>query len=283
MITSSPTISQPPSPNTTFHASTHRPYQHASRRTSTSSATHSPRFAVTTSAARRFDAPPTPKNAYSAPSPVPAFAPSPQGRKRSYADHGTQYTPPGFPPTYRPPPITIDDHAHALTAAAATSTSTEHDRTGDEAAATNPLSASVIPPTQRGTAPAAPAVTEPLEPQLRESPQPAAPAHNALPHAPPTPREHVPPAVEAGSVPPDASTVLRVPASPAKRARPEEPSLKVMPLQYETCDVKDLGVLISDMLMELVRLNDGYPLRDGTLTRFHSRCVPLLLAEPPSC
>jgi hypothetical protein len=44
-----------------------------------------------------------------------------------------------------------------------------------------------------------------------------------------------------------------------------------MPLKYETCDVKDLGVLISDMLMELVRLNDGFPLRDGTLTRFHSR------------
>jgi hypothetical protein len=46
-----------------------------------------------------------------------------------------------------------------------------------------------------------------------------------------------------------------------------------MPLKYETCDIKDLGVLISDMLMELVRLNDGYPLRDGQLTRFHSRYV----------
>jgi hypothetical protein len=47
-----------------------------------------------------------------------------------------------------------------------------------------------------------------------------------------------------------------------------------MPLQYETCDVKDLGVLISDMLMELVRINDEQPLRDGTLTRFHSRAPP---------
>ena len=44
-----------------------------------------------------------------------------------------------------------------------------------------------------------------------------------------------------------------------------------MPLQYETCDMKDLGVLVSDMLMELVRLNDDMPLRDGQLTRFHSR------------
>jgi hypothetical protein len=44
-----------------------------------------------------------------------------------------------------------------------------------------------------------------------------------------------------------------------------------MPFLYETCDVKDLGVLISDMLMELVCINDEQPLRDGTLTRFHSR------------
>ncbi|PSN68437.1 cyclin-domain-containing protein, partial [Corynespora cassiicola Philippines] len=51
-------------------------------------------------------------------------------------------------------------------------------------------------------------------------------------------------------------------------------SVKVMPLRYETCDVKELGVLVSDMLMELVRLNDGFPLRDGHLTRFHSRAPP---------
>ncbi|KAF2491545.1 cyclin-domain-containing protein, partial [Lophium mytilinum] len=62
--------------------------------------------------------------------------------------------------------------------------------------------------------------------------------------------------------------------SAAKRARNMDPSLKVMPLKYETCDVKDLGVLISDMLMELVRLNDGIPLQDGQLTRFHSRAPP---------
>lgn len=43
-----------------------------------------------------------------------------------------------------------------------------------------------------------------------------------------------------------------------------------MPEQYETCDVKDLVVLISNMLMELVRFNDDIPLKDGRLTRFHS-------------
>lgn len=47
-----------------------------------------------------------------------------------------------------------------------------------------------------------------------------------------------------------------------------------MPLKYETCEPKDLGVLISNMLMELIRLNDQIPLRDGRLTRFHSRAPP---------
>lgn len=69
----------------------------------------------------------------------------------------------------------------------------------------------------------------------------------------------------------EASTASEEHSSPAKRARPQTPTVKVMPLKYETCDVKDLGVLISDMLMELVRLNDAHPLRDGQLTRFHSR------------
>ncbi|KAF2097648.1 cyclin-domain-containing protein [Rhizodiscina lignyota] len=47
-----------------------------------------------------------------------------------------------------------------------------------------------------------------------------------------------------------------------------------MPLKYEDCDVKDLGVLVSDMLLELVRHNDSLPLKDGQLTRFHSRAPP---------
>lgn len=188
-------------------------------------------------------------------------------------DHGTQYTPPGFPPTYRPQPPQ-DALALALDVAQSRTETPARDlATPTDAAPAHASSAAAIAPTERGIAPAAPAVTEPTEPQLRPSPQPAAPAHDALTRPRSSSRESVPAATEPASVPPAVSTVLQVPASPAKRARPQEPSLKVMPLQYETCDVKDLGVLISDMLMELVRLNDGYPLRDGTLTRFHSRCV----------
>ncbi|KAK7720143.1 Pho80p cyclin [Botryosphaeria dothidea] len=62
--------------------------------------------------------------------------------------------------------------------------------------------------------------------------------------------------------------------APPPQPQPLDPNVKVMPVKYETCDVKDLGVLISDMLMELVRLNDGLPLQDGQLTRFHSRAPP---------
>ncbi|KAK8220662.1 cyclin-domain-containing protein [Phyllosticta capitalensis] len=62
--------------------------------------------------------------------------------------------------------------------------------------------------------------------------------------------------------------------SPSSKQGSEQDAAKVMPLRYETCNVKDLGVLISDMLMELVRLNDGLPLQDGHLTRFHSRAPP---------
>lgn len=59
-----------------------------------------------------------------------------------------------------------------------------------------------------------------------------------------------------------------------KRSRPEPGSLKVMPLKYEDCNPKDLGALVSNMLMELIRINDQIPLRDGRLTRFHSRAPP---------
>lgn len=59
-------------------------------------------------------------------------------------------------------------------------------------------------------------------------------------------------------------------ASP-KRVRQYNPNAKVMPKDYTSCDPKDLAALIADMLMELMRYNDEIPLKDGHLTRFHSR------------
>ncbi|EXJ93332.1 phosphate system cyclin PHO80 [Capronia coronata CBS 617.96] len=62
--------------------------------------------------------------------------------------------------------------------------------------------------------------------------------------------------------------------SPLKKPRPEAPPVRLMPRQYENCNTRDLVILISSMLMELIRYNDAIPLRDGQLTRFHSRAPP---------
>lgn len=62
--------------------------------------------------------------------------------------------------------------------------------------------------------------------------------------------------------------------SSSKKHKPEEPAVRVMPIQYDICNTRDLVILIASMLMELIRYNDGIPLRDGQLTRFHSRAPP---------
>jgi hypothetical protein len=240
LASSSPTISTPPSPAsssaTTFHTAARSSY-HAS-----------PRFTLTTanSAARRLDAQhtrpvfapppvPTPATPSAAPSSCNALK-----RPHPYADAATQYTPPGFPPTYRPT---------------------------NTAPPAVPLDAPAIVDSRPtgGDADSAPALAPPAEPPLRQIPHP-------VDHGPPPPQRtpHERSSASASAPPP---VTADEPALSAKRARPLDPALKVMPLKYETCDVKDLGVLVSDMLMELVRLNDGHPLHDGQLTRFHSRYV----------
>ncbi|RMZ91196.1 hypothetical protein DV736_g1583, partial [Chaetothyriales sp. CBS 134916] len=62
--------------------------------------------------------------------------------------------------------------------------------------------------------------------------------------------------------------------SPLKKSRPDAPAAHVVPLEYEFCDTRDLVILISSMIMELIRYNDAIPLKDGHLTRFHSRAPP---------
>ncbi|KAF2688824.1 cyclin-domain-containing protein [Lentithecium fluviatile CBS 122367] len=247
LTSSSPTISAPPSPSPSVPFRSHDRNYHASRRTSTSSAA-SPRFQVTSS--RRAHHPHT----SSAQSPVPAFARSPHTKKREYqyTDSGTQYTPPGFPPTYRAP--LQESTVHSV-----------------------PLPATAIARPERGETSANAAVTEPREPELRVDPQPVVLTQNAQPGRK-TPREGEGDAQrgQQRERPDEAGAASQDQASPAKRPRSLNQHVKVMPLKYETCDVKDLGILISDMLMELVRLNDEMPLRDGQLTRFHSRAPPAI-------
>ncbi|CAI7677325.1 unnamed protein product [Penicillium pancosmium] len=67
--------------------------------------------------------------------------------------------------------------------------------------------------------------------------------------------------------------------SQSKRLRPSEAEAKVLPAQYEHADPRDLVVLISSMLMELIRFNDKIPLNEGRLTRFHSRSPPRISVQ----
>lgn len=63
-------------------------------------------------------------------------------------------------------------------------------------------------------------------------------------------------------------------APSTKKMRPEDPEVKVMPADYSLASTRDLVLLISSMLMELIRYNDTIPLHNNQLTRFHSRAPP---------
>ncbi|KAF1970094.1 cyclin-domain-containing protein [Bimuria novae-zelandiae CBS 107.79] len=172
--------------------------------------------------------------------------PAPTQQPARYRDGWTQYTPPGYPPTskIKPPDVPIERRA-----------------TSAEASVTEPPR------------------TTPPEPSLRIEPPSATPPSSS---AQEQEQEREQEGEEGAWRDPPRRTLQQeasaVPSSPAKRARPRSRggALTVMPINYETCDVKDLGTLVSDMLMELVRLNDDMPLRDGQLTRFHSRAPPAI-------
>ncbi|KIV98452.1 hypothetical protein, variant [Verruconis gallopava] len=88
------------------------------------------------------------------------------------------------------------------------------------------------------------------------------------------PRPHTPTAASSSSASVSvASSTSNDLDSPTKKPRGET-SVKVMPLDYMKCDVRDLGIVISDMLMELIRINDPLPVRNEQLTRYHSRAPP---------
>ena len=254
MLTSSPsTLTASPSPSAPFHP--HARSYHASHRPS-SSATHSPRFhpqVAGTSSSRRPDTPTAATATVSAHSPVLSVARSPHLRKRETVDAGTQYTPPDYPPTFQPsssaPPNSKTSACEPTRSPQSTRTRAKRRETSD------------------------PVVTEPPEPQLRAGPQKSPITQDvALPLQGSTGGDTQQVGKQqTGQAESGNTTLNRQSSSSSKRARPQDPSVKVMPLKYETCDIKDLGVLVSDMLMELVRLNDDIPLQDGQLTRFHSR------------
>lgn len=175
----------------------------------------------------------------------PRLRPAPQPPTRPlYADAGIQVTPAGSSSADR------SDRKLATDAPAG----------GNKRKETSPS------PLMRPTTRAATGTTRspPAEPQPREDPPQIAGTTKA-PSAQGAP--------QGTTTPGDAEYGITNATAAAKRLRTGETTVKIMPRQYELCNPKDLGVLIANMLLELIRLNDNIPLRDGKLTRFHSRSV----------
>ncbi|KAJ5477330.1 Nuc-1 negative regulatory protein preg [Penicillium diatomitis] len=79
------------------------------------------------------------------------------------------------------------------------------------------------------------------------------------------------------AAPTDSSQDAEV--SQPKRRRSSRVDVKILPARYEEVEPRDLVVLISSMLMELIRFNDKIPLHQGRLTRFHSRSPPRISVQ----
>lgn len=159
-------------------------------------------------------------------------------------DVGTQYTPPDWPPT-------SSRATRAVSTNYIKSETTDTPELERNSSITRPHNvATATPPA-------------PPEPQLRVTPQASLQQIGTAFR-----RSH---SSVSNSYADQSSSSLR--SSPLKRARQQNEQVKVVPIDYSTCDTKDLAVLIADMLMELIRFNDEISLKDGHLTRFHSRLV----------
>ncbi|CAD6587747.1 MAG: hypothetical protein ASARMPREDX12_002990 [Alectoria sarmentosa] len=123
------------------------------------------------------------------------------------------------------------------------------------------------PPRKAGKRRGTPSPPRPLLPPPEPALEPQIPSKRAAEPA-------IDPQIASASSTTLAKSSSSSQASSPKRARHPRPVVKLMPLQYETCDVKDLVLLISNMLLELIKFNDEIPLKDGRLTRFHSRAPP---------
>lgn len=170
-------------------------------------------------------------------------------KRAGYVDSGTQYSPDGYPPT-----------AERRTAASSSGqTLQEQDKKRKERQEDSPESMST---SSSSSAASMVARRPPPEPEPRLNPGPAQEASTSAS------------ATQSQQTEPQEARSTQAHSSAPKRSRTEPGNVNIMPILYQHCNPKDLGVLISNMLMELIRLNDQIPLRDGRLTRFHSRAPP---------
>ncbi|KAK3065761.1 hypothetical protein LTS18_002426, partial [Coniosporium uncinatum] len=168
-------------------------------------------------------------------------------------DAGTQYSPDGFPPTA--------PRSKTQTATTATPITSQQPpkRIKTEDTPQLSLPADIVKTKVRRR-------EEPFAVAKTEGPEPAVEAGGPVPPSRQPNLTHNARVNTAGANVP-------VENNAAKRARPGSTSEKVMPQKYETCDVKELGVLMANMIMEIIAINDNIELEDGKLTRFHSRFV----------
>ncbi|KIX99204.1 uncharacterized protein Z520_04780 [Fonsecaea multimorphosa CBS 102226] len=168
------------------------------------------------------------------------YSPRPQPRVKM-VDAATQYSPPNQQKAEQTPTSTI--------------AGLQLSEGEDQPAKTAPLPSAAKRRDGTATSPSKPESTSSSGPTKRVAPEPPA----------------EPEVCENGV---ESEETQNTQHSPVKKARPDAPPPRIMPLRYETCNTRDLVLLISSMLMELIRYNDAIPLREGQLTRFHSRAPP---------
>lgn len=198
----------------------------------------------------RKSAPSSPKGAVTTPSSVSFKSQEPSTRgsnssKGQTSDAGTQYTPPDWPPT---------SSKSSLPGAQTFEKQSNH----QDSIAKSPLqsrgSSSTVADKEVSTSP-------PPEPRLRVTPQSSLQQISES-------DSHEHPSV------PNAAAESSTTSSPPKKQRALGREVKILPTDYTKCDTAHLSILISDLLVDLIRHNDEIPLRDGQLTRFHSRFAP---------
>ncbi|KAK5172786.1 Pho80p cyclin [Saxophila tyrrhenica] len=182
-------------------------------------------------------------------------SPAIEKKPHTYVNQGTQYSPDGYPPTAGDQPDRKTDREGAPSSA------TKKRKEPPSLSAPDPMSTSAA--SSASSIPSRPP-TEP-EPRLDPTPAPSFSTTASSASAHPPAGQHAE-TQEARSTHGHSST--------PKRSRTDSAPATVMPVLYQNCNPKALGVLVSNMLMELIRLNDQIPLRDGRLTRFHSRAPP---------
>ncbi|TKA25518.1 hypothetical protein B0A50_05379 [Salinomyces thailandicus] len=185
-----------------------------------------------------------------------------------YADAGTQYSPEGYPPTAGPE-YNLAVGGHRVPSGEGWA---KKKRKGSSPFDSPPHQQMNGVATTASSLVARPTCDAPSEPQPRRDPSATTtPIHTQHGNATGLPQR----AAEQQQQPePQEARSTHGHSSAPKRSRQEPGTEKIMPREYWTCSPKDLGVLIANMLMELIRLNDQIPLRDGRLTRFHSRAPP---------